>query len=122
VFLFDLDKKGVSLAAALPIYVDDNFCVRWAKGERGKEIIRRLEKLSKHLGNGHFAREFWRQRLERNTGLVLKVVWFHFRRGNWAILLSLVKRIRLIHLGMFLGWIFQVSFSRSIRSFFSRPT
>ena len=104
VFLFDLDQKGVCGAAALPTCIDDACCVRWATGEMGISIIERLNRISLDL-KADYADEFRRQRHERNTGLAIEVLWFHFRKGNWAIVIGMLKKIRSEHFRLLLGWL-----------------
>ena len=90
VFRFVLDRQGVAEATALPIWLDDDCRVHWAIGSRGKEILDRLVRISRDL-EGDFVPAFERQRAERNTGAILKVIAFHARRGNWAYVLQNVQ-------------------------------
>jgi hypothetical protein len=104
VFCFVLDKQGVAKAYALPIWTDDNFRVRWAKGKRGTQILSRLSRISHDLQD-NFLVAYKRQRAERNTAAIFKVIWFHFRNGNWTYLWESLKKARPEHLDMIFRWI-----------------
>jgi len=107
IFHFILDRNGVAQAAALPIWVDDRCIVHWATGMRGVEIINRLIRISRDL-ECDFVAAFKRQRAERNTGAIFKVIWFHLQSGNWAHVWESLRKARLEHLGMLLRWVFGV--------------
>jgi hypothetical protein len=104
VFLFDLDRHGVAGAYAIPIRMDSECRVRWATGEQGAGILKRLQRISEEL-HGNFAAVFERQRAERNTAAILKVVLFHARNGNWRFLLDCGRRVRPEHLKMVFRWV-----------------
>ena len=104
VFHFILDRNGVAQASALPIWIDDKCTVRWASGMRGVEILNRLVRISRDL-EGDFGLAFKRQRAERNTTGIFRVIWFHVRRGNWSYVLESMKRVRLEHVGMIMRWL-----------------
>jgi len=104
VFLFELGGGGVCLAAALPTYLDTHFRVRWARGPRGQAILERLARISRDLA-GDYRPLFARQRAARNTGLTLKVLAFHLRRGNWPFVWAQLRRTRPKHLGMLARWL-----------------
>jgi hypothetical protein len=99
VFHFILDRQGVAKASALPIWSDDSCKVRWASGKRGVEILNRLVKISRDLEE-NFIPAYKRQRAERNTTGILKVIWFHLRHGNWMHIWESLRRVRPEHLGM----------------------
>lgn len=104
IFHFVLDRNGIAQATAIPVWIDTDCAVRWATGARGVEILSRLSRISRDLECDYEA-AFKRQRAERHTSGILKVVWFHLRRGNWAFVLDSAKRARPEHLGMILRWI-----------------
>jgi poly-gamma-glutamate synthesis protein (capsule biosynthesis protein) len=104
VFFFEIDQRGICLAAALPTFITDSCCVRWATGERGTAILGRLNRISQDL-EGPYARKFWQQRVERNTGHAIRVIWFHVCARNWGILLRLLEKIRFKHFRMGISWI-----------------
>jgi hypothetical protein len=103
-FLFDLDRQGVAQAAAFPIWIDDDCRVHWASGMRGIEILNRLVRISRDL-EGDFLAAFKRQRAERNTAGVFKVLWFHVRHGNWAYVWECLRKVRPEHMGMVVRWL-----------------
>jgi hypothetical protein len=104
VFVFEVDASGVGQVSVLPIYVDNDFCARWAIGERGQAILRRLAEMSSFLEPGKsLADEFARQRAERNLGPVFHVLWHHFLRGHWRILLAILAGLRLRHVISLVG-------------------
>jgi len=104
VFLFDIDEEGICLAAALPTFIGDGCCVHWASGERGTAVLERLIRVS-HALKGDYEPRFWHQRSQRNTGLIIEELWFHLCRGHWIVLLGMLRRIRIEHLRMSLGWV-----------------
>lgn len=104
VFHFVMDSNGIAQAAAIPVWIDNDCAVRWATGTRGLEILTRLSRISQDLECDYEA-AFKRQRAERHTSGILKVVWFHFRRGNWSFVLDSAKQVRLEHLGMLVRWL-----------------
>jgi poly-gamma-glutamate synthesis protein (capsule biosynthesis protein) len=104
VFLLDLDRDGVCQAAALPTWMDEQPRVRWATGERGQAILERLRRISLDL-QGDFAAAFHAQRSGRNTGLVLKVLLHHARRGNWRYVAGQLGKIRPKHALMLFRWL-----------------
>jgi hypothetical protein len=107
VFLFVLDRQGIAQAVALPTWIDDDCKVRWAVGAHGEQILERLVRISRDL-EGDFAPVFESQRAERNTGGILKVLWFHIRHGNWMFVLQSLRRVRLEHLSMGIRWLGRV--------------
>lgn len=104
VFAFDVDAGGVCRAAALPTWVDERCRVRWAPGERGARILERLARLSRDL-HGDFAPAFRRQRAERNTGHVLKMLRYYVRHGRWADVRRMFGKVRTEHLAMLARWV-----------------
>ena len=104
VVVVDLDRKGVRRVAALPVWVDDGFTVRWATEERGPAILDRLERLSRFDGSraaaGAAAAEFHRQLAERVGEHSLRSVMAELRRGGPRAVLSLFARLRPHHVGM----------------------
>jgi poly-gamma-glutamate synthesis protein (capsule biosynthesis protein) len=102
-FWFELDGQGIALAAALPTWIDEKCCVRWATGDRGREILNRLVRISKDL-EGDVELLFERQRAERNMGPIIKVLAFHIRHRNWRDLLESVRRARFEHIKMLIRW------------------
>jgi hypothetical protein len=104
VFHFVLDRNGIAQAAALPVWIDDRSTVHWASGTRGVEILKRLVRISRAI-ECDYAALFKRQRAERNTTDIFKVMWFHARHGNWAFLLESIKKARLEHMGMIMRWL-----------------
>ena len=104
VFHFVLDQNGVAQAAALPIWIDDNCTVHWASGVRGVEILNRLVRISVDLERD-FDSAFTRQRAERNTSAIFKVMWFHVSHGNLSYVLESMKKARFEHVGMIMRWL-----------------
>jgi hypothetical protein len=105
VFHFVLDRNGIAQAAALPICIDHNCTVQWATGMRGVEILDRLIRISRDL-EYDFDSAFKRQRAERHTTGIFKVMWFHVMHGNWSFILESIKKVRLEHVGMIMRWLF----------------
>ena len=103
VFVFDLDRRGVCRAAALPIRVDDGWIVRWASGESGRAILARLQQISDGWGTAAATR-FHRQMADRLTGHTARTAYRELRRGGLAVIPELVRRIRGHHLRMVAGW------------------
>lgn len=104
VFLFDLDRNGITRACVLPTFIDEACHVRWAVGERGKQIIERLLRISRDL-DGDYSALFEKQRSERNAGPAVEVLLFHLKRGNFRYVFSQLSRIRMEHLKMLFGLI-----------------
>jgi Bacterial capsule synthesis protein PGA_cap len=105
VFLFDLDVNGISLAAALPTWIDDTCCVRWAVGERGRNILDRLARVSEDLRDD-YAPAFWSQYSERNIRAILSMLWFHSRNGNLSVLKQLANQYSWYHVNIVMHSIF----------------
>jgi hypothetical protein len=104
VFVFDVEAGGHCQVSVLPTYLADDFCVRWAVGDRGREVLSRLAKMSAFLEDGQvLAEEFARQRAERNLGSPFNVIWHHLRRANWRILIGIIAGIRPRHVRTLLG-------------------
>ena len=103
VFVFDLDRSGVVRAAAVPTRSDEGCCVRWAGGDRGDAILDRLLRISRHLG-GDYAAAFWRQRSERNTKHVLRMLRFYIVHGEWRSVWRMFTKVRRHHLRMLAHW------------------
>lgn len=101
VFMFDIDRKGICRAAALPTYIDDEYCVRWGRDEKSLGIIERLCRISENL-KGDFGPKFVRQRIERNVGLSVAVFLFHLKKRNWRIIANILKETRFEHYRMLL--------------------
>jgi len=93
VFVFDLAAQGLASLTVLPIWIDPSYRVRWANGEYGKKILKRLQKISANL-KVNYEREFGRQRVERNFGHILRDIAFHANRGKWRYVYSQLTRIR----------------------------
>jgi hypothetical protein len=104
VFLFELDQRGVAAAAALPTWIEESCHVRWAISERGCQILHRLARISRDLEED-FALAFERQHAWRNTEVILKVLAFHARRGNWRFVIDWLWQARWEHLKMLLRWL-----------------
>jgi hypothetical protein len=104
IFWFQLDRRGVAGAAVLPTWIDADCQVRWATAGRGRAILQRLARISADLERD-FARIFESQRATRNTGMILKVLAFHIKHGNWRRVASSLRRFRLEHLRMVLRWL-----------------
>jgi Bacterial capsule synthesis protein PGA_cap len=103
-FWFEIDKEGVALAAALPTLIGEDCRVRWATGEHGSAILRRLSRISRDL-EGDYALAFERQRAERNTGPILKVLAFHIKHRNWGHIIDSFRRMRFEHFKMLARWL-----------------
>ena len=103
VFVFDLDRSGVARAAAVPTRSDEACRVRWAGGERGDAILDRLQRISRPLG-GNYAPAFWRQRSERNTKHVLRMLRFYVVHGEWGSVWRMFTKVRRHHLRMLAHW------------------
>jgi hypothetical protein len=104
VLRFSLDKAGVAQAIALPTWIDDSCCVRWATGERGHRILERLIRISRDLQDD-FTHRFERQRAERNMGPMLEVLAFHAKRLDWRYMLDATRRVRFEHFKMLFRWL-----------------
>jgi hypothetical protein len=104
VFHFILDGSGVAQASALPIWTDENCRVHWANGNRGVEILNRLVRISRDLEQ-NFVPAYKRQRAERNTTGISKVIWFHIQHGNWAFVWESLRKVRPEHIGMIGRWL-----------------
>ena len=104
VFLCVMDRDGVAELAALPIWIGEDCKVHWATGMRGINILNRLARISDELER-NFVEAFKRQRAERNTTGIIKVIWFHILHGNWSFVLESVKKTRFEHVGMILRWL-----------------
>lgn len=96
IFIFFIDKIGISFVGALPIYIDDNCCVNLADEHLAKKIMQRLIKISLDLEQD-YTQQFINQRVERNLGHFLKVLWFHIKAGNWIFIRDTFKNIRREH-------------------------
>lgn len=107
IFWFEVDRQGVARAAVLPTWIDRDCCVRWARGERGKEILSRLARISRDL-DGDIELLFEQQRAERNTGPILKVLAFHIMHRNWGYIFDSLRRARLEHFKMLLCWLLRL--------------
>ncbi len=104
VFVFDFDREGACRASVLPICVDGDFYVHWAVGDLGRKILHRFMAMNAFLDSEQLlCQEFARQRAERTLGPVFTVVWHHFAKGNWALLLGILSRVRPRHLLGLLG-------------------
>lgn len=104
IFAFDLDREGVVQAAAFPIRVTSEFRVTWACDQGGRMILDRLARVSRAL-DGDFRAAFERQRAERNTMPILKVLVFHLRRGNLRYVVGMLRRARGEHIRMLAAWL-----------------
>ena len=103
VCVFDLDRSGVARAAAVPTRSDEACRVRWAGGDRGDAILDRLQRISRPLG-GNYAPAFWRQRSERNTKHVLRMLRFYIVHGEWGSVWRMFTKVRRHHLRMLAHW------------------
>jgi hypothetical protein len=104
IFWFEIDKQAIALAAALPTWIDDDCRVRWATSERGYRILNRLAHISRDLYSD-FALLFERQRAERNTGPILKVLAFHIKHRNWRHVIDSLRHVRFEHFKMLMRWL-----------------
>lgn len=104
VFVFEVDRQGVSAVEVLPTWIDQDCCVRWAVGDRGLKILERLERISKDL-EGDFSAAFERQRASRNTGGMARVLAFHVAHGDWKYIGETIRRARWEHFKMALRWV-----------------
>jgi len=103
VFAFDLDCDGVARAVAIPAQLDEQFVVRWAKGQQGHAMLDHLVEISRPL-YGDISAEFERQRAERNVGPGFTVLWYHLRRGHLKTVAGYLARVRPKHFVMVLRW------------------
>lgn len=113
-FVFDFDADGLATAAALPFVIDDDLDLVWARGESGEAILDRLERISDDLA-GDWIPKFQRQRGERNTGLGLKTLGAHLKRGELRALARLLTRARPRHLSMIGRWLVSRDYRRKDR-------
>jgi poly-gamma-glutamate synthesis protein (capsule biosynthesis protein) len=104
IFWFEIDRKGIALVTALPTWIDDECRVGWATGERGYGSLSRLARISREL-DGDFELAFERQRAERNTGPIFKVLAFHIKHRNWRQIIDSLRRTRFEHFKMVLRWL-----------------
>jgi poly-gamma-glutamate capsule biosynthesis protein CapA/YwtB (metallophosphatase superfamily) len=104
VFVFDLDRSGVCRAAAVPTRTDARCCVRWAVGAEGRAILDRLVRISRDLA-GDYAPAFWRQRGERNTKHVLRMLRYYLAHGEWRSVRRMFTKVRGQHLRMLVHWV-----------------
>lgn len=104
VFLFTLGQHGVGGIIALPIWTGDDCKVHWAIGKRGLDILNRLTRITHDLER-NFVSAFKRQRAERNTKGIIKVILFHVIHGNLLFVLESLKKTRLEHVGMLMRWL-----------------
>ena len=102
-FVFDLDRAGAYRAAAVPTWIDERCCVRWAAGAQGRAILDRLLRISRDL-RGDYVPAFWRQRSERNTGHVLRMLRFYIMHGHWGSVWRMFTKVRRQHLRMLVQW------------------
>ncbi|HVH69052.1 MAG TPA: CapA family protein [Gemmatimonadales bacterium] len=103
-FVFDVDRAGVRRAAVVPTWTDERCAVRWARGARGAEILERLLRISRDL-RGNYAPAFWRQRAERNTNHVLRMLRFYIVHGQWSSVWRMFTKVRRQHLRMLVLWV-----------------
>jgi len=103
-FLFDLDKEGVARVSIVPTWIEDRRRVRIAEGERAGRIVARVERLSVEI-RGDYLPLFERQRAAHNTGLALRTLWNHLKRGEFSEASTLLGRVRPHHFRMFLRWL-----------------
>jgi poly-gamma-glutamate synthesis protein (capsule biosynthesis protein) len=104
VFAFDVDRSGICRAAALPTYLDDQCRLHWAVGEHGRAVLDRLAQLSANL-DGDWASLFWRQRSERNTGHILRMLRYYLRNRRWSEVRRMMRKVRGQHLRMLAHWL-----------------
>ena len=97
IFLFDVGRHGVTRMAVLPTFIHDRSRVTWAGGNRGQQILARLQRISDDLDTDYRA-EFHRQRLARTMPNVFQVARRYARMRNLVGLWSLAKRVRWYHL------------------------
>lgn len=103
-FHFLLDRSGVARLSVVPTFMDEKCIVHLATGDKAKCIIERLVRVSAALNQGYEA-EFMKQRAERNTGLTLKVIWYHVKKGNISQIWEYIRSVRLHHAAMVYRWL-----------------
>jgi hypothetical protein len=106
VLLIEFDNQGLCLCSALPTYITEDRCVRWATGDRGLKILHRLKEISEQLETDYTS-IFYEQQSERNLGVAFKVYLFHILRGNLSYVWEHFKRIRREHLHILFLFIFK---------------
>jgi Bacterial capsule synthesis protein PGA_cap len=104
VFYFEIDEKGICLAAAIPTVLNDECGVDLARGEKNLGIINRICRISKDL-KGDFGSKFVRQLIERNAGLSFAVFLFHLKKRNWELISNMLKEIRFEHFRMLVNFL-----------------
>jgi poly-gamma-glutamate synthesis protein (capsule biosynthesis protein) len=96
ILCLDIDKQGVCFCAALPVFLDPELRVAWAKGERGNALLNRLEGISNDL-DGNYIPKYWRQRAERNSRHVLNMLRYYVQHRQWRDIFTMLFRIRPRH-------------------------
>ena len=91
--MFDIDKSGVCAAAAFPTLIDDNYNVKWATGNSGKNILKRLMRISDDL-KIDYRRKFNNQRIKRNFVHSINVLFHHLKNRNWDSVTKVLKQIK----------------------------
>lgn len=103
-FYFDLDRNGVASVSFVPTVIEARSRVRIANSEQAERIAARVRRLSREI-QGDYLPLFERQRAEHNTGLTLRTLWHHLKRGEVTDTLRLLARIRPHHLRLFAVWL-----------------
>lgn len=106
VFVFDIGKKGVLQAVAIPTYIDEHFAIRWAINSRGQDILNRLLKISNDI-LVNYSELYEHQRVQRNSGPIIKVIVFHLKNRNWGYIREQLTHIRFEHIKMFWDYLIQ---------------
>lgn len=104
IFIFAMGKHGIAEVVALPIWIGNDCRIHWASGSRGINILNRLARISDDLET-NFALAFKRQRAERNTKGIIRVIWFNLLHGNWPFVIESLRKVRLEHVGMIMRWL-----------------
>jgi hypothetical protein len=104
VFLFDLDREGICLGAALPTRIEPDGCVSWATGDHGFRILSRLIRISDDL-RSDYTRAFERQRAERTGYSSFTVLWHHLKNRHWATSWKILTTFRIRHTRLVLIWV-----------------
>jgi hypothetical protein len=104
IFVVDIGKNEIINAFVVPIFLDEDLIIRFAKQERSDGIVNRLLKNSAMI-KFDYVKNFEKQRVERNSGPVFQVIYFHLFRGNYKIVWGILKNIRIGHLAMVLNYL-----------------
>jgi poly-gamma-glutamate synthesis protein (capsule biosynthesis protein) len=99
IFTFEIENGKIIQAFAIPIFLDDDFLIRWAEGIRGDGILTRLVRLSNDIEKDYTSL-YEKQRAERNASPIIKVVYQHFILGDWKYVLKMLRSVRWEHIKM----------------------